>query len=240
MKSFIKQYGIVVGIAFFFILFIVIMYVLSGLARAYRSNIVQYAPPSVKNREVSIKEKKNIKKITLRREGDVQCTELTPDGAVRTYSRCGSSIIDAKRVFNAANIYRLFDKISELVEGNYQRKGEGTVYEILVETGTGTEVYYITLEDGGSDTGGLTTIVTNVLGDVPTPTPYVAGEIPTITRTPSPTRTVTPGASPTPIQSGPTPTPSASAEQPFMCDFSENTQSKPTRISGVACTSQPN
>lgn len=238
MKGLFKQYGIPIGVVLIFLLFGSIVYVLASLGKAYQSNIGEYAPPTIKNQEVSGKTKKNVKKITLSRPGDTGCIELTPDGAVRIYSTCGATIIDAKRLVNISNLYRLFDKVTDLSASDNQTKGTGTVYEIRVETDTGTEVYYVTLENSSSDTSGLTILVGQVLGDVPTPSPQLPAITPTTAVSPTSTRTPTPGSSPTPVS--PTPTPLAPTGQPFSCDFSDSdSQGNPYRISNTVCTSGP-
>lgn len=238
MKSFIKTYGIPIGVFSFFLLFIGIVYVVSSLGKAYQSNITKYAPPVIKDQEISRKIRKIVKKIILTRAGDTGCIELSADGAVRIYSTCGSTIVDAKRLFNAANMRRLFDKVADLSISDNQMKGTGSVYEVRVETDTGTEVYYVTLEDFSTDTTGLTKLVDQVLGDVPTPTPETPGSTPTSALSPTRTRTPTLGPSPTALP--PTPTPPIPTGAPFTCDFTDQGgPDKPYRISNTVCTSGP-
>src|SRR3989344_8837826 len=63
--------------------------------------------------EVSLKKKKNIKKITVQKEGSTDCMEVTPDGIVKIYTTCGQNLDSANRLTDTKNILKLFKLISE-------------------------------------------------------------------------------------------------------------------------------
>lgn len=164
---------------------------------------------------------------------------LSPDGSLRQYSVCEKILSGGQRISNSQALWRFFDRLSELTEDQYQTKGSGNVYVLTIETDTGTETYYVSLDGTGSTPvpGDLAILVDQILGDIPQPSVTGTAITATVSQSPVPSRT------PTPLPPGvpsPTPTPQASAQQPFTCDFAEGSGTKPARISGVACTSQPN
>lgn len=234
-----KRSSIYGAVILLVLILVVIALLFIRFGRAYESNISTFIPPVVREQDISTRTKKTVKRVTLKEEGKEECLVLTPDGAVRQYSVCEKTLSGGQRISNSQALWRFFDRLSELTEDQYQTKGSGNVYVLTVETDTGTETYYVSLDGTGSTPvpGDLATLVDQILGDIPQPSPTGTAITATVAQSPVPSRT------PTPLPPGvpsPTPTPQASAQQPFTCDFAEGSGTRPARISGVACTSEPN
>ncbi len=212
----------------------IIVLVLIGIGRAYRggiSNVAETLPQQYK-----LEKKKEVRRITIKASDEAGCIEVTPDGIVRVYAQCGGALQSAIRLTDTKSLLQLFRLVSEN-DLTKLKKGKGKVYQLTIETDSGTQT--ITIVGGGDGTPIIQTIET-IINNLPTtsPSPAASGI------TPSPT--IIPGVpTPTPgtggdASSDPSPSPDAAVTpNPFTCNFSESGGTKPVRVSNVVCTSEP-
>jgi hypothetical protein len=191
---------------------------------------------------ITLRQKKQIRKITVRRGDAPGCMEVTPDGAVRIYSTCGEELTNAQRPSNPKNILRLFQLVSERdLPLTLENNAGGVVYELTIETDQGTEIAYLIVNDETPPPiEDIIGTIDDIEEDLPEPTATPAGVTPTSTTVPSPTSG---GPTPTgtifPTQN-PTPTPSGAAvDLGFICDYYETTGQKPYNISNFVCSTGP-
>lgn len=210
--------------------------VVFGIGKAYKgglTNILNQPPPP---ESASIK-KKEIKRITIKKNGEAGCLELTPDGVVRVYSVCGEELDQASRLTDPKNILKLFNLLSERELSKALKKGK-VVYQLVVETDSGSEIYYVTSEgDNGEDE--IIKTVEQIQGDIPhnSPSPHTNPATPPPGSSSYPT--TTPFASGVVIPSA-SPGTGGQLTFPFVCDFSDSGGThKPYRVSGVVCTTEP-
>ena len=203
---------------------------------AYRQSLRNVGGPQ-STQEVTLKKKKQIRKITVQKSNDTSCIEVTPDGVVRVFAVCGGDLTQASRPTNLQNIFKLFKLVSEQDLAKYKQSGNH-VYQITVETDTGSETYYLASDGGGGSA--IIDTITKIGGDIPpsgspSPTP------PSVSPNPgsSPTASASPLAGSSP-EASVSPGTGGGGGNPFACDFSEGGGGgKPYRVSNIVCTSEP-
>ena len=142
------------------------MMVIFAIGKAYQKGLTNFQN-NTPTQEVTTREKKTIRKITLQKEGETGCTEITFDGIVRTYDTCNEKLSDANRLTNLKNVFKLFKLVSEEDLSKYKNKTGDTLYTITVETDTGTQIYYLVSNAG---TGGeIIKTVNDIKDDAPHP-----------------------------------------------------------------------
>ncbi len=182
--------------------------------------------------ELTLREKKKLRKITIRKGSDAGCIEVTPDGAVRVYSTCGEELESAHRPLNPKNVLKLFKLLSERDLSKIPVTSEGTLYEITIVTDEGTQVFVIVVNDDSPDAlQEVVDTITDIEEEVPEPT--VTPEIISSTPTSPPAGTGSPVPSGTPTPTGP------AVDVGFLCDFFESTGPKPFNISNFVCSTGP-
>ena len=213
---------------------------LMGFGKAYQAGLTALNQKPAE--EAALQKKKEVKKITIKKNGKAGCMEVTPNGIVRVYSECGGNLESASRLPDAKNILKLFRLVTENDLSKYNRLGDGEVYELTIETSEGSEkVYVVSGGNNPSPIGEIIQTIQNIQGDLPAATPSAAS-----TSTP----TSPPGSSPfpTPQSSSDGVYPAASPEsgtggsnpQPFVCGFSDSgSGTKPYRISNIVCSDEP-
>jgi len=225
------------GITFFLIIAGTTVLV-SKFGGAYRTELMKLAG-QVPTQELTLRQKKNIRKITVRKNAEEGCIEITPDGAVRVYTACGGELDNAARLTDLKNISKLFRLVSETNLAAYKNSRAGDLYEVILETDTGTETYYLIIDDNTpSPVKDIKDAIDDIEEDIPqpTPTPIQTSGYPTPTGY---IGTVTPTFPWTSV----TPTPTGVSEQtinPFICDFTETSgKKKPLNVSNIICSSGP-
>lgn len=232
----------ILGIVLILII-LVILVVVIRFGKAYQLGLAQFTPLTPQE-VIKLKKTKNIRKITITKEDEESCLEVTPDGVVRIYTICNQELSQAVRLANPKNILKLFQAV---VEERFASCEGQWMYELMIESEAGSERVCVATDisgggeggGGGGGGGGISGIIDEIIGDVPgTVSPSPGAGVP------SPT----PGSSllPSPASSGqafasPSPSPPTSTSpQPFVCNFSETGGSgKPYRVSNVVCTSEP-
>jgi len=224
----------IVGGVFITVIFILAL-VIFAIGRVYKgglSRVSDTLPPP----DYETIKKKKVRKITIRRNGELGCMEVTPDGIVRIYKECGGELDTANRPVNPKQILKLFQLVAR--QKFDRSKPEGEVYELIIETDEGTEIVYISVDDGSEDIQEIIETIEDIEEDLPdiTPTPLAT--------TPSPSATLPSGSTPWPTSSpgGSSPSPSpgnGSADTPFTCDFVEQGENKPFNVSNIICSEEP-
>ncbi len=223
------------GLVIFCAVVLIILLFIIKFGSAYRGNLSSYIN-NPKQQELKLKKKKDIKRITFRKQGEISCLEMTPDGVVRQYSVCGNTLTDVQRLSDSKNITKLFKLVSENELENLKNTG-GEIYELTIQTDTGTQVVYMSAANSPIANEIIQTVEYvhgDLVGTSPTPTSVVNSSAAPINNgtTPSPQNSL----------SNPSPTPDASAtsQLPFVCDFIEtSTKKKPFNVSNVICSSEP-
>lgn len=208
-----------------------VVFVLVNIGKAYQGGL-SFFSQNRPEASVNLQKKKAIRKITLQKNGSLECFEVTPDGVIRVYDTCDGNLTQASRLSNPKYILELFKKLSER---NYTSTQTGTGYKIIIETDTGTEVIYLSLDEENKD---IIETIENTIEDIPNSSP-------TLTPSSSSSFSPSPQASSNPTVSSP-PSPSSEpessnspADNPFSCTFSEGGQNKPYRISNIVCSDEP-
>ena len=236
MKKIFEAQNLFITLGIFAAIIIFLLILILGVGKAYRLGLSRFSPEQAPG-EVSLKKKKEIKKISISRGGESGCMEITPDGIVRIYSTCGENLTSADRLTDLKFIQNLFRLINEQDLSKYTKKLTGEdVIEITVNTDTGTEHYYLIIGDPG--TQGIIDTIENIKGDLPgaSPSPQASigasGYIP-----PSPPP---PGSSQYYIIPSATPGSTSLPITPFTCDFIVAPgMKKPFNISNIICSTQP-
>lgn len=223
------------------ILLVSITVVVAKFGNAYRRGLLNVTNQKP-TQELALREKKIIRRLSVRKSGEAGCLEITPDGAVRVYSRCGSELETASRLTDIKNIVKLFKLISENdLAATLPVTPDGEVYELTIVTENGSQVVYIVFNpDNSGTTGEIINTIEDIKEDIPqpsptpTPAPIESGPTPTgVLTSPTPTG----GFAPTPL---PTTSPAPQAQQPFLCDFAEGGgQQRPLTISNTICSTAP-
>lgn len=232
------------GKSFFFIIFIlviilaVVFFLVIGFGKLYRGTLSNLIAPNKEQELPPAAKKKTVRKITIKRLGEEGCLEVTPEGVVRVYNICGEELKGAARLQDPKNIIKLFKIANESDLTKYTSEGEGEIYELTIETDTGTQV--ITIVVNNNSPGYVTDLIQTIVaigGDLPsfypTPSPVVNNPIPSAVVFVSPTPASSSIFYPSPTAIGGVP-----QEEYFTCDFGESS-TKPYRISNVVCTSEP-
>jgi len=211
------------------------------IGKAYQWGLLGFTETE-KTDTITLRQKKQLRKITVRRGTDPGCMEVTPDGAVRIFSTCGGELEQAQRPDNPKNILLLFQLVSERdLPTTLGENTTGTVYELTIETDEGSEVVYLIIND---DTPPPIVDIIETIDDItedipePTVTPSVSSPTPTTPPVPTeggptPTGTIFPTQNPTPTPTGP------AVDVGFLCDFFETTGQKPYNISNFVCSTGP-
>jgi hypothetical protein len=222
---------VLVGILFLSITLAVVFYVVR-FGSAYRSQVgsVENQPPI---QDQTLVKARNVHKVTIKREGEDSCMEVSQDGVVRQFAQCGTQLVRADRLVETKNVVRLLKLVSER-RWTTGKRPEGKVIELTIETDEGTETGYISVGDPGDKE--ITDTIGGITGDIPKPTP-APSVIPTPTLppgvTPSPTPTLPPGVTPSPTLA-PDETP---ADRSFVCGYQD--KGKPTNVSNTMCSTGP-
>jgi hypothetical protein len=215
-----------------------IWFIMVAVGNRYQSSLSALEQQA---KDVSHKKKKNIRRITVQKEGEKNCLEVTPDGVVRVYSSCGSELENAHRPNDPKYVLNLFRVIreAELDLLRLENNIGGEIYKITVETDEGTQTYYIAANGSGSIDEIIQTIIS------------IQGNLPGASTSPFAIPYATPISSPisnpsiTPPQTSPIPGASpgsggGSGDSPFTCDFNESGSNiKPYRVSNIVCSSEP-
>lgn len=238
-KQLFKGKMVFVSTMIFIIILIVVVFVVLQVGKAYRGRIQNVGDTKLPD-EMALGKLKEIRKITIKKRGEEQCFEVTPDGIVRVYQTCDGKLTDALRLTDPKEILKLFRLARETDLSKYHSQSDaqdGTVYEISVETDTGTQTYTIIINNSShspiSEIGKtIENIITSLPHVSPSPSSFIPFATPSPFTTPAPTPTIFPSPT-TVLASG-----EAVSDEPFTCDFSPGS-TKPYRISGVVCTSEP-
>lgn len=241
MLNFISKHVLSVTLMVFVVTVVTVIVYLINMGRSYRSGLENWENDDPLT-EAEIIETRKIKRVTLQKDGDSGCVEVAPDGAVRIYKECGQ---DAENAFRSTEARQLRQILRIVSSGKLSTTYVEGAYKLTVEYNDKTVTYYIppgnSVPGGGGDIGDkLIDIIDDVVDDAPTPSPtiYIANTI-------TPTPIVIPGESPTPTvwMSNPSPTPTPVSGDvtpvPFTCDFTDQYDKKPYRVSSVVCTSEP-
>ncbi|MFC1626656.1 hypothetical protein ACFL1P_00465 [Patescibacteria group bacterium] len=243
---------LVILLGVIFVVLIVIVLVVTGRFGLVLNARVENTTPD-QPKEVILKEKKNIRKITIQKNDDRGCIEITPEGAVRVYTECNQELDDAYRETDVQNIMKLFNKLGRTDLSSYSKKPPANVqrgeplYKITIETDVGVETIYLYFDDEVASQANdivkiIQTLTEDPVYDSPTPTQGNSSPSPTSIYTLTPTPTNIPGGnSPT---NSPTPTGFVGEEDdlidPFTCVFDdEQGNKKPYRVSNVVCSTEP-
>ncbi len=215
-------------------IFAIVIGLIIAIGQVYRSGLGKFEQPKIQ--DYALTEVPEIKRLTLRKQGETGCIEVTPEGIIRVYEICGEKLTQTSRPTDPNNILKLFKMISIKDLKKIQARG-GQIYELIIETATGTETVYITDDDGSG--GEIIKQIQDIIEDVPNTSPS-----PLIVPTPTiPGTSAYPAATPTASigsPSSPLPSPSSQVLVPFNCDFSESTDGKkPFNISNIICSSNP-
>lgn len=221
-----------IGFATTIILLVIFGIAFGGSYRRTLSNFVE--EPKIS--ELTTTEVKKIKKVTFQKRNTSGCIEVTPDGIVRVYSVCGEELESADRLDEKKNINKLFQLLREKDFKSQKLSADDEVYEITVETETGTEIFYVVVGGGGNEEELLETL-DDILEDIPIPsaTP-IQGQPSFSPFAPSNSPQTSNGQI---IYPSPSASPSGYVET-FTCEFSETrTKKKPVNVSNIICTSDP-
>lgn len=211
------------------------------IGQAYRLGISSFEAKKT-TEELTLKKKKIISKITIKRQGEENCIEVTPDGIVRVYRECGTQELEsANRLTNPKSVLKLFKLVSETDLSKLDTSGEGELYQLILETDEGTEVVYIVFSDDSPPViEEIIETIENVEEEIPDPTP-IPNPSASMQLFPSGGATSPPQASGVVVSPSPSATPGTggSQEVPFNCDYQETSQNKPVNVSNTICTSEP-
>jgi hypothetical protein len=170
------------------------------------------------------------------------CTEIAPDGVVRIYSKCGTTLDDAYRSYDSGSIVKLMKMLYDPRALSLKKPENGAFYTITIETEGGTFTIFVPKPGGSGGTIGdqIISVIGDIIDDKPpeiVPTKYITG-------TPEPTNLpgVIPVSTAIPTMTvSPTPqTGEILPQNPFTCDFTGATGiKKPYRVSNVVCSTEP-
>ncbi|KKS41465.1 MAG: hypothetical protein UV61_C0005G0048 [Candidatus Gottesmanbacteria bacterium GW2011_GWB1_43_11] len=241
MKKIFKGKQIYLLLAIFLLVIVSSGLLIAAFGQVYQSSLEKYRnpaplPPTTLN-------KAKIRKVTIRKGDEANCIEVTPDGVIRVFAQCGGELTDANRVLDARSILKLFKFLSNADLDKLQNKGSGIVYELTIETDTGTQVIYITGDGGGGGGGGggeeIIPIIEDIKGSLPSPSPESSGT----SATPAPSGSTSPQASPgSSANPSPSASPQAGGGQPtFVCDYQDfaNPLKRPFNVSNILCSTDP-
>lgn len=223
---------LIVGGLFILVVAVSVLIVL-GVGRIYRERITSLE--QTRSQELKLTKRAAIRKITIKKKDETGCMEVTPDGAVRVYESCGGKLVSATRLSDPRNILKLFQIVSEADVSMYRDSG-AAVFELVIETDSGTQTIFVT--SGGGEQ--VISTISQIQGDIPQPSPTVllpqSSQI--TVQSPYPSPSVSSAVSSPPPNSSPPPTVGGSI--PFTCDFYESGgQGKPYRVSNVVCSTEP-
>lgn len=233
MKEWWEGKIIYIGLLAFALTVLITIYIIIQVGGAYKGGLSNFSNQQ-KPQELTLKKKKDIKRIIVRKHGEVSCMEVTPDGVIRQYNVCGGELTGAQRLNDSKNIVGLFKLVSESDLATLKRTG-GEYYELTIETDTGTQIVYVS---AGSGSGGdIVQTIELVQGDV-------SGASPTPSDVSVPSNSISIISSPSPgdmiiVNPSPTPEPSAAIQQSFECDFIKDETKKPWNVSNFICSTQP-
>lgn len=223
--------------------FFLIYFIFRNFGMKYDQGLASIIPKS--QDPVAPRKARTVRKVTVLQE-DSGCMEVTPDGIVRTYDRCGGELVDANRLSDPKNVLRLIQVASQIDFSNYRQKLDGPYITLIIETDSGTETVYIPI-GGGNGNGGsggddIIQIIDQIKGDLPQPTatPIFSPDTPTptlggVSNTPTPTPLISPTFGPSP-----TPTPTGNPDNPFTCGFTQSSNGpRPYNVSNYICSTQP-
>src|SRR3989344_9094467 len=106
-----------------------------GFGTAYRRGLATLIQPPPE--ALTLKKKKVVSRITVKKSGESGCIEMTPDGIVRVYENCEGELESAYRLVDPKNILKLFKLVSERNLATSPKPGQ-VVYELTLETDEGT------------------------------------------------------------------------------------------------------
>jgi hypothetical protein len=187
--------------------------------------------------EITSTEAKKVKKIIFQKRNSSGCIEVTPEGIVRVYQVCQEELESANRLVDPKNLIKLFKLVTEKTYKSQSFSDNDEVYQVILETNTGKEIFYIVV--GGSDQGDeLLDTLEDVIEDIPDPTPTSYISSPSPRNSPAVSGSTSPSGSSL-FFSSPSPSPSGYVET-FTCEFSESGgTAKPKNVSNVICTGDP-
>lgn len=203
-----------------------------GIGNAYKQGLTEVGQQT-QDKEVVLRKRKNIQKITIRPTDGTGCYEVTADGIVQVYATCGGELSTASRFTDTKNILRLFKLLTEQENFSDVPTGGKALFTIVIETDQGTQT--ITLYENTE----LAQTITNIVVEIP------AASSPSLQPIPSSQPNYSPALifSPTPSAGSiPSPSPTiggTTPEQLFTCNFAENFDKKPYRVSNIVCTDDP-
>jgi len=223
---------LLVGVLFISIVLLIIL-MITRIGNSYEQRIDTLEKPQSKT-NMNIRTVKIVRKVTVHDENGQGCTEITQDGVVRKYSICGQQLETADRLKNPKNITKLFRKISERDWLEVSPSPSSRIVRVTFETDEGNQTYYLIIED--DDDQEIIDVLDDIEDDIPPSFPTPTGIL-----QPTVAPSVNPLISPTPTQYippwAPTPTTQQSAQQPFLCGYTED--GKPTNISNTLCSTEP-
>ena len=236
MKDWWKWKIIYLGLMVFALIVLITIYLIIKLGGAYRGGISLYSSNQATSQTLILKKKKDIKRITIRKQGEVGCMEVTPDGIVRQYSVCGSDLTDVQRLNDSKNIVQLFKLVSEN-ELIGQRNTGGQLYELTIQTDTGTQVVYYSVNGASGASTEIVQTIQLIQGDLSSPSPSSSSAL-LPTSTPHAAASSSPGDTIV-IYPSPTPAVSVTSQLPFTCDFIESgVKKKPFNVSNIICSTE--
>jgi hypothetical protein len=216
---------------------VIVLLVVFGMAfgGSYRKTLSEILPQSQIN-NLSTTETKKVKKITFQKQNETGCIEVTPDGIVRVYTVCNEKLDSANRVTETRNINKLFQLVREKDYKTRDFSDSENAYKVIVETESGTEIFYIVVDEGNESEELLDTL-NDIIEDIPKSSPTPSPIYPTPS-SPGASQSTQPASSQSP---NPSPSPNSSEiVETFTCDFTESGDPrKPYNVSNVICTGEP-
>jgi hypothetical protein len=243
-----KTLGIA-GIVLFLVLCIlgVVLFNIGGI---YKNRLALFSQEQ-STAPVTHIEKAKIRKISLQKNGDNGCMEVTPEGVVRLYAACGKELSDARRITDTKYILRLYKQVSEMDSTTFTPIApvacDGYVLTLDTDQGIKTACVSGSTQGSGGTTGGnggsggggdIIETITLITEDIP---PTLTPTRSPLDPTPTPDGTQTPSPTPVAYPSwGSTPTPTPATVQPFTCDFTDSQgKKKPYTVSNIICSTEP-
>lgn len=197
---------------------------------------------------ITTREKRTIRKITIDKEDNTGCIEVTPDGVIRVFAICDGEATNAARPQDYRAIQELFKTVSETNFVQYGQKRKNSI-KVIIETDQGTQTVYLPLDILNGNQQGTAAQIQQIITIIDTIIKEITQPTPTTTIVPSPSPSLPPGvtATPSPLNSSGiptatpllTPTPTGPPKDPFTCIFQDSSGTKPYRVSGVVCSSEP-
>lgn len=188
--------------------------------------------------QITIKEKKRLRRITVQDEETGECLEITNDGVVRRYETCDGQLKDVTRLFDPKRIIFLFEYASRIDPNKFKEKPTVPYVKLILHTEDGSQIVYVPVTD---EPESISELIDLIEGDLPQPTPTIV--LPTSNPTPTvPGTTIVPTVTPSPtLFPGLTPTPvPTGVQQKFSCDYSDQpTDTRPYNVSNYICSTEP-